>query len=133
MGEFPGKSTQFKKGTSGNPGGRPKITFSGTVRELMEAQEIDVAWTVNGKRKTLHVESDKNLHYGVASALIMEALKGNVGAVKELIDRGEGRAHQSITVDGSTVVSISEELVDAECEDSDAQSADGVPQEPSGS
>ena len=98
----PGKSgnpkTQFKPGKSGNPKGRPpNIKYFGeTLRELMQAQDMQVSWTVNGKTKTLLVKSDRDMKYGCAAVLIMEALKGNVQAVKEIADRTDGKALQHI-------------------------------------
>lgn len=93
---------QFKRGNPGGPG-RPKglTPFGDTVRELMKAKEISVTWTVNGKTKELKVTSDKNMHYGVTAALILEALKGNVLAAREIITRCEGRPAEVIeaTVD----------------------------------
>ena len=87
-------------GRSGNLKGRPKksMCYSDTARELMAAQEIDVSWTVDGKAKTLKVTSNRNMYYGIVAAQIMEALKGNVQAAKELIDRTEGRARQTISL-----------------------------------
>ena len=95
-----GEATRFKKGGPGGPG-RPKKehTFSDTAREMLAATAIDVTWTINGKVKTLHLQSTKNMHYGMAAALIMESLKGNVNAVRELVNRVEGRAIQTINAD----------------------------------
>lgn len=89
------KKYHFKMGHGGGPG-RPKKenTFSDTARELMGSNEISVSWRVNGNQKTLQVTSDKNMYYGVASALIMESLKGNVQAAKELIDRIEPKSRK---------------------------------------
>ena len=96
-----GVKSRFKPGQSGNPKGRPKKehTFSDTAREMLAATSIDVTWTINGKVKTLHLQSTKNMHYGMAAALIMESLKGNVNAVRELVNRVEGRAIQTINAD----------------------------------
>ena len=98
--------TPFPKGKSGNPKGRPKKehTFSDTARELMAANSIDVSWTIvdgNGqkKTKTLQLKSTKNMHYGTAAALIVEALKGNVNALREIINRTEGKAVQKVEAD----------------------------------
>ena len=94
-------STQFKPGQSGNPKGRRpnEKTFSDTARELMQATSIDVSWTINGKTKTLQLKSTKNMHYGMAAALIMESLKGNVNAIREIVNRIEGKAVQTINAD----------------------------------
>ena len=95
---MPKEKTQFKKGKSGNPKGRPaKVKyFSDTARELMAAKDIDVTWTVGGKVKTLKLTSSQDMHYGIAAALILEALKGNVVAARELVDRIEGKPLQKI-------------------------------------
>ena len=101
-----GVKSRFKPGQSGNPKGRPKKehTFSDTARELMAANSIDVSWTIvdgNGqkKTKTLQLKSTKNMHYGTAAALIVEALKGNVNALREIINRTEGKAVQKVEAD----------------------------------
>ena len=94
---MPREATQFKKGKSGNPKGRtPQKAFGETLRELMKAQNIEVQWTVNGKTKKLSVQSSQDMHYGVAAVCIMEALKGNVAAVKEIANRCDGKAVQQI-------------------------------------
>ena len=89
-----GEGGKFIKGESGNPNGRPKLgsTFSETARELLEAKEINVSWTMNGKTKRLSLESDKDMYHGMVAALIIEGLKGNTKAIRELIDRTEGKA-----------------------------------------
>lgn len=89
-----------KKGEVRNPNGRPKKseTYSDTLRELLQGQDIEVTWTVNGKKKNLTVTSDKNLYYGVASAQIMSALKGDTKAAKEIIDRIQGKPPQGIDI-----------------------------------
>ena len=93
---------QVKPGEVRNPTGRPKKenTYSDTLRDLLAGQDISVTWTVNGKKKSLKVSSDKNLYYGVASSQIMEALKGNVQAQREIVDRIQGKAPQSIALGG---------------------------------
>jgi len=97
------KKHLFQPGESGNPAGRPKGThcISDAYRELLKGQNIHVEWTVNGKKKHLHLESDKNLAYGLASATMMEALKGNIRAMQEIADRVQGKAKQSIDIGGS--------------------------------
>ena len=89
---------------SPNPKGRPKLedTFSDTARELMKASKIDITWSVEGKPdKTLKLSSTKTMNYGIVAALIMEALGGNVQAARELVDRTEGKAKETIKQDGT--------------------------------
>jgi len=86
----------IKPGEVRNPNGRPRKenTYSDTLRSLLEGQDIQVTWTINGKKKSLKVTSDKNIYYGIASAQIVEALKGNVMAQKEIVNRIQGKAPQ---------------------------------------
>jgi len=109
---MPKSDTQFKKGKSGNPKGRPKMesTFSDTARELMEAKEINVSWNINGKEKKLRLTSDHNMYHGIAAALIVESLKGNTKAIRELIDRTEGKAimRASVESNGNIIVNFRE-------------------------
>ncbi len=92
----------WEPGKSGNPNGRPKKdkTFSDTARELLAAKQIQVNFTVNGRLKSINIETDENMYYGLVSALIIEGMKGNVKAIKELVDRVEGKPSQAVEVSG---------------------------------
>ena len=100
---MPGIKSRFKPGESGNPKGRPKKenTFSDTARDLLAATSIDISWTITDAKgthkKNLKLESTKTMHHGIAAALIVESLKGNVQAVREIINRVEGKAVQPIS------------------------------------
>lgn len=74
---------RWQKGQSGNPGGRPKR------KPISEAYE-----------KFLQFKDDAGLTAAerVAQAVIMQALKGNIQAVKEMTDRVEGSVRQSLDV-----------------------------------
>ena len=106
-------STSFKPGQSGNPNGRPSNvnTFSNTARELLAADEINITWSLNGKPKTLNVKGNKDFYHGLVAALIMEGLKGNVQAIRELVDRTEGKPLQTII---TSEVNELDNLTDAE-------------------
>jgi hypothetical protein len=94
----------WKPGESGNPRGRPRKenTYSDTVRALLEATEIDVTFTTaDGKTQHRRVTSSKNLYYGIAAAQIMEAMKGDTTAARELIDRVQGKPLASVDVHSS--------------------------------
>lgn len=93
---------RFIKGIVPNPKGRPlkSETYSDTLKELLQGKDIKVSWNINGKEKSLNVSSTKNIYYGIASSQIMEALKGNVQAQKEIVDRVQGKAPQTIVNEG---------------------------------
>ncbi len=76
---------QFQKGQSGNPNGRPKLT------KLTEALREQLAEAMPGASESTIAEE-------VARALIREALIGNIGAIKEVFDRVEGRAPLTLDV-----------------------------------
>jgi len=80
-------------GQSGNPAGRPKLEkcFQAAARKLLSTKDFKISWTVNGHTKELNISSDHNMYYGIAATMIIESLKGNHQAAKELIDRVEGR------------------------------------------
>ena len=90
----------FKPGQSGNPLGRPKKenTFSDTARSLMASKDMCITWEINGKKRTLRVTADRNIYYGLVSALIIEGLKGDVRAIRELVNRTEGKPAQAIDI-----------------------------------
>jgi hypothetical protein len=76
---------QFPPGVSGNPNGRPKLTkLTESLREQL-AEEMPGA-------------SESTIAEEVARALIREALIGNIGAIKEVFDRSEGRAPLTLDV-----------------------------------
>lgn len=81
--------TAFKPGQSGNPGGRPQ-NFHSVVywmrRILEEGDEIP--------------KKEQTRAYDVALAWIKKANNGDMQAIKEINDRTEGKAPQSVTLKG---------------------------------
>ncbi|MEX2218511.1 MAG: DUF5681 domain-containing protein [Phycisphaerales bacterium] len=66
---------RWAKGVSGNPGGRPRgRSVSGVLRDLLEREH-------NGRE----------LGELLAELMLKQALKGNLGFVREILDRAEGR------------------------------------------
>jgi len=70
------KGRQFVKGQSGNPNGRPRneLALSNIIRRLL-------AETVDGKTRAERV----------AQAIVTKAEEGDMIAIRELLDRVEGR------------------------------------------
>ena len=82
----------FKKGQSGNPKGRPKIP--------------DLSQAIS---KILNEEKDGMIALdAVLKALRARAIKGDVRAIQELLDRAYGKAKQHIdhTTDGQSINQI---------------------------
>lgn len=83
---------QFKPGQCGNPKGRPKGKSLKSVLNELLAEEITIVEAGN-KRKMKANEA-------IALTLIKEALNGNIQAIKEIFDRTEGKARQSVSIEG---------------------------------
>jgi len=89
-----GKATQFKKGQSGNPAGKPKgIEHSRTrLKRLLELTQ-NMTNPITGEVEGFTVLEQMDLK------IILQAKEeGNLQAYKEIIDRLEGKAAQSMDV-----------------------------------
>ncbi len=77
---------KFKKGQSGNPSGRPRSAIlSDALRcKLAEVDPID--------------ESGRTYAEVIAEQIIIRAKAGDVQAIKEIADRVEGKARQTLSV-----------------------------------
>ncbi|MEJ7618381.1 MAG: DUF5681 domain-containing protein [Pyrinomonadaceae bacterium] len=81
-----GNQHAFQKGRSGNPAGRPKsITLSEAYRR--ELAKVDP--TDEHKRTFAEI---------LAEQTVLKAKGGDISALKELADRTEGKARQTITL-----------------------------------
>jgi hypothetical protein len=79
-----GGNTQFKKGVSGNPNGKPK-----------KIPQLDILLAdVLGEEKD-GIEAAK----AILMALRSKAVKGDVRAAEVLLDRAYGKASQNLTLD----------------------------------
>lgn len=78
-----GKEVAWRKGQSGNPGGRPKRDKLITQRVIAELTDADGA----------------KLHRLVV-ALVDKACAGDIAAIREVIDRVEGKAVQALDHSG---------------------------------
>lgn len=81
-GVAPPKEHQFKPGNRANPGGRPKgRSITALLNKILDEK-------VPG--------SDKTIGEMVARQLIRQAMGGKNDAIKELLDRTEGKATQKV-------------------------------------
>lgn len=94
----------FKKGQSGNPNGRPKgiLSWRNTIKEAA-MKEIELMEKSTGKKIT------KTLNQIIAEKLVEKARMGDIQAIKEYGDRTDGKAHQSINLEGD--LSITQRLI----------------------
>jgi hypothetical protein len=84
----PGHSfgNRFKRGETGNPQGRPKLTkLTEALREQLAELNPDAP--------------EETIAEQIARALIREAKTGNVQAIREIGDRTEGKPKQAIDLD----------------------------------
>jgi hypothetical protein len=75
----PPKKSQFKKGISGNPSGRPKKPFD-SASELMKELQSKVTLLENGKRKAI------TRFRGINRQVVNKALSGNLQAASMVFD-----------------------------------------------
>ena len=87
---MPREDTQFPKGVSGNPGGRPKgRSISAALRRLMDDAEI-------GGKPLPPGETVADL---LAKVIRKAALEGDIHFVRLLLDRTDGPVTQKVQVD----------------------------------
>ena len=93
----------WKKGQSGNPNGRPKDgqSWAGMLEKIGDEMTKDKGMS---KKEA------------ICRILYKEASEGNSWAVKELIDRIEGRPRQQtdmdITSGGESITNVTREIID---------------------
>lgn len=99
-----GKPYQWKKGQSGNPGGRPKCkTLSDAYRHKLEEP------VPNDSEGRTWAEL-------IAVAQVRDAVRGNVQAAREIADRTEGRPRQAIEFEDKTISQAFERMTSEELE-----------------
>src|ERR1700681_3293 len=99
-----GKAYRWKKGQSGNPGGRPKSkTLSDAYRNKLEEP------VPNDPEKRTWAEL-------IAEAQVRDAVRGNVQAAREIADRTARRARQAIEFEDTTVAKAFERMTTEELE-----------------
>lgn len=76
----PPKSTQFQKGISGNPKGRPKKVRD-FDHELLRESRTPITLNENGSRRRI------SKHEAAIKQLINKAISGNIPALRTYLDR----------------------------------------------
>lgn len=108
----------WQPGQSGNPGGRPKKNpVSDYLKEQLEApipQAMLEAMKEAPRQLFCAIYGD-NPTFGqmVAFKAIQQAMKGDVFALKELLDRVEGKVAQKTVLEGEVNVALAERLKEA--------------------
>ena len=101
----------FKKGKSGNPRGRIKneVAISELTRKLLESKEIKVEYSFPKDgvmvKKQMYLECDRPLNDLMIFQLINQGMDGDIAAIREVLDRGYGKApqHTDITTAGAKI------------------------------
>ena len=89
--------TPWQKGTSGNPGGKPRTKLlTSHIAALLEQE----APKSNGRTWAAVI----------AEALLKKARKGDVRAITELANRLEGKPVQAVAMDMNASISLAERL-----------------------
>ena len=83
---------KFKKGLSGNPGGRPKVL--GELQQIARLHAPDAIAEL--ARLSLKAKSET----------------ARIAAIRELLDRGYGRARQSMEIGTAPGLDVIQELLD---------------------
>ena len=94
---FPNDGEKFKKGESGNPKGRPKGVPNSKTR-LLRLLEI----TQNVKNPITGEVEDFSIAERMDLAILNKALKGDIRAYQELMDRLEGKSRQTTDINQET-------------------------------
>jgi hypothetical protein len=96
MAKAPPKSTQFKKGSSGNPGGRRKDDkVLGELRRLsVESYRQAIELIVTGSKaevQALATQTDSMLHAAIAHCFVKAVSRGDFDVVDRILGRVIGK------------------------------------------
>jgi len=87
----------FRKGIGGNPKGRP-LGIQNSSTRLSRLLNL-----IQNKKNRLNGEMEEfTVAERMDMALIVKAIKGDVGAYREIMDRWEGKVQQRVEVDNTT-------------------------------
>lgn len=91
---MPKEDTQWKKGQSGNPLGKPKgIINSKTILERFLSIQKEMVNPLNDELESMSIAELMHLKQ------IANAMQGDLAAYKEIIDRLEGKTTNKIDID----------------------------------
>ncbi|WP_018617608.1 DUF5681 domain-containing protein [Spirosoma luteum] len=95
-GESGNKATQFKPGQTGNFNGRPRRPVSDLLQKYGKAQSIAVTVDLTNpdgtvEQETFSTETKDSLFAAIAVILLCKAVGGNITAIREVLDRTEGK------------------------------------------
>lgn len=100
--------TPFAEGQSGNVHGRPKGPITQFLREFGDADELvfTIIKTKDGKTSDpvvakLSTGGTMSINQSIAARLLQLALSGDMKAIREVLNRTEGRVPQPINLGGA--------------------------------
>jgi len=99
----------FPPHNNANPRGRPRkeTCFADIARDMLASKEINITLTApDGQKKQIGLKADKTFRHALITGLIREGLKGNVAAIKELVDRTDGKVSDLLSVTSDNDVRI---------------------------
>ncbi|GAB4042622.1 DUF5681 domain-containing protein [Spirosoma litoris] len=102
------EGTQFPPGHSGNPNGRPKGHITTFLQEFGNSDELvfTITKTSNGTKSEstarLSTNGTQTINQAIAARLLQMALAGDIKAIKEILNRTEGRVPQPLNIGGQS-------------------------------
>lgn len=101
----------FKPGQSGNPKGRPKRgPLSDSIARMLELQVPKEMIEKANLKRSKALPKKATFADLIVFAMVQQALKGNVGAFKEMLNRSEGKTPQHLTLSSTDKL---DQLMDA--------------------
>ena len=94
-----GKATRFQPGVSGNAAGRPRNVISVEMKRML------------GEMCPLRRDGS-TWAQAIAQVVLSKALRGDIRYVEVVLDRVEGRAHQSIAFSGAVEINSQISIAD---------------------